>query len=279
MEYRLAQLPDGNHWDSLAVRWERIGPPLRPSAEDLAFVADAVSGLVPGIGHRGLRVLMLGVTPEYARYPWPPRSTLTAWERSESMIRNVWPGSVADAEHVARRDWLHPAGDRDDFDLVLGDAVLTQLSFPKDYAALCGNLREATRPGGRWMLRVCAGPKIPENPRRVLEDVRDGHLANINVFKLRMGMALCSTRGEHNVAVAEIWNAWDRACRSNPSLRARWSDRETATLEDYRDSGVVYSFPPLDEVLETLRRFARVERVCVPRYEFGDCCPTLLLEP
>src|SRR6266705_2840542 len=128
----ISKSSDGSHWNAHAVRWESIGPPLRPSPEDVMVVADAVSQLVNENSHRALKLLMLGVTPEYARFPWPPNSTLVAWERSESMIRHVWPGSTAESKRVIQGDWLHPPEAFGEFDFVLGDGVLTQLSFPDE---------------------------------------------------------------------------------------------------------------------------------------------------
>src|SRR5262249_20277470 len=134
------------------------------------------------------------------------------------------------------------------------------------------------RPGGRWALRLYASSNAPETPERVLDDARDGRLTNINEFKLRLGMALCGTRKVHNVAVAEVWHVWDQARRREPALDQRWSAELVSTIENYRESTAKYSFPPLPLVLDTLRPFVKVTKTCIPKYEFGASCPTLILE-
>jgi len=63
------------HWAEIARRWAEVGPPLRPSAEDLAFYRRA--GRLTR--ERGApRVLLLGVTPELYRLPWPDGTDLLA---------------------------------------------------------------------------------------------------------------------------------------------------------------------------------------------------------
>src|SRR6187397_2166487 len=92
----------GDHWQSHSLGWELIGSPLRPAPDDMAIVATAVSELGEVARQRGLSVLILGVTPEYARFPWPSKTSLVACERSPAMIEHVWPGSTADSERIVQ---------------------------------------------------------------------------------------------------------------------------------------------------------------------------------
>src|SRR5262245_14713914 len=165
---------DGGHWQKHAIRWDLIGPPLRPSPEDLAVVATIMPDLLSQVGNRGLDALILGVTPEYARFPWPPKSNLTAVDCCAAMIRQVWPGSTAATERVLQGDWLEPDASLGPFDLVLGDGSLSQLSYPGDYERFGQTMRGWTRPGGRWALRLFVRPGQPEDPERLLADVRWG---------------------------------------------------------------------------------------------------------
>src|SRR5436190_2099932 len=84
-EARIIETPviEEGHWKDHAVNWDLIGPPLRPAPEDLAVIAEAVSRLTDEVPHRDLKVLILGVTQEYARFPWPKGTNLVAWERNE----------------------------------------------------------------------------------------------------------------------------------------------------------------------------------------------------
>jgi hypothetical protein len=266
------------HWKSHAIRWDLIGPPLRPSSDELAVVTGIVAELVTCVGNRGLDALILGVTPEYALFPWPPKSSLVALDRCESMIRHVWPGSTAAIERVIQGDWLFPDQSVGPFDLVLGDGALSQLSYPDDYERLCQAMRSVTRPGGRWALRLYARPDAPENPERLLDDIGEGRLTNINEFKLRLGMALCDANHTDDVSVAEMWRFWDQSRRRDPSLQDRWSTELQITIENYREGTARYSFPRLDPVLDLLGRFATISDVRFPSYPLGGCCPMVVLE-
>jgi hypothetical protein len=122
------------HWKSHAIRWDKIGPPLRPSPDELAVVAVIVSQLMSQVGNRGLDALILGVTPEYARFPWPPKSNLIALDRCEAMIRHVWPGSTAASERTLCGDWLAPDASLGPIDPVLDClrryATIREVRFP-----------------------------------------------------------------------------------------------------------------------------------------------------
>jgi hypothetical protein len=266
------------HWKSHAIRWDLIGPPLRPSPDEMAVVAAIVSELTLQVGNRGIDALILGVTPEFAGFAWPPKSKLIALDRSESMIRHVWPGSMAASERVLEGDWLAPDASLGPFDLVLGDGVFSQLAYPVDYERLCQAMREVTRPGGLWALRLFARPDEPEDPERLLGDLRAGRLTNINEFKLRLGMALCDAGHADDVGVREMWQFWDEARRTDPSLRDCWSTELQGTIENYREGTARYSFPRLDPVLDLLRRTATIREVRYPGYRLGDCCPMVILE-
>jgi hypothetical protein len=272
-------VPSGEgHWKNHAIRWDLIGPPLRPSPDELDVVAAIVSELMLRVGNRGLDALILGVTVEYARFPWPPGSNLTALERSESMIRHVWPGSMAATERVLQGDWLAPDASLGPFDLLLGDGVLSMLAYPGDYERFCRAIRGMTRVGGRWVLRLYTRPAEPEDPERLLDDLRAGRLTNINEFKLRLGMVLCDAGRADDVGVSEMWQFWDDARRRDPALRDCWSTELQTTIENYRDGIARYSFPHLCPVLDLLRGYATIREVRFPGYRLGDRCPTVILE-
>lgn len=216
---------------------------------------------------------MLGVTPEYARFRWPAKTTLIACERSESMIQHVWPGSTLESATVIQGNWLDLTQDLGKFDLILGDGVLTQLAYQDQYDELGWRVSNLLLPGGRLLLRLFASSGEPEAPEHVLENAT---ITNVNEFKLRLGMALSNTRSAYDVAVSEIWSVWDQARRERPGLNERWSAEAASTIEGYRESAATYSFPPLNRIQPTFSRHINVAKVYVPNYKFGDCCPTMI---
>src|SRR4051794_34579164 len=99
------------HWGSLAGVWKQVASPLRPTAEDQQNYLRLAQ---PWIDRHGApRVLLLGVTPEIYRLPWPAGTDFLAINRSAAMIEQVWPGS---REQALEADWLDlplAAGSRD----------------------------------------------------------------------------------------------------------------------------------------------------------------------
>ncbi|MFM6987595.1 MAG: hypothetical protein ACKOXG_02850, partial [Arenimonas sp.] len=90
-------LPEGQ-WPKAARFWPRIGAPLRPVAEDLRFI----ESLLHERAGQPLRGLILGVTPEFERLPWPEGSRINALDRTPEMIEYVWPGRP---EQAVLGDW------------------------------------------------------------------------------------------------------------------------------------------------------------------------------
>ena len=87
-------------WSRHALQWSRVGPPLRPSPQDVAVASAAVDGWRAATGRDDPTLLLLGVTPELCALPLGPRSRVLAVDRSLEMIRGVWPGRHL---HTTRR--------------------------------------------------------------------------------------------------------------------------------------------------------------------------------
>ena len=74
------------YWKSLATAYMDVGPPLRPSAEDIRFLKQALAALPDAF-----QGLLLGVTPGIARLSLPAGSSLTAVDTSEAMAQGCGP--------------------------------------------------------------------------------------------------------------------------------------------------------------------------------------------
>src|ERR1017187_9474538 len=115
----------GGHWRAMARRWSQVGPPLRPSPEDIAFYAGAINRWV--LANGAPRALILGVTPELYRLSWPSGTALQAVDRTRGMIESVWPGLRS---AVLCADWTAIPLPARSQDLALCDAGLILVSFP-----------------------------------------------------------------------------------------------------------------------------------------------------
>ncbi len=67
-----------SYWDHVAPSFSVLGPPLKPSPEDVQFVETAVANWCSSHPGKRLRALLLGVTAEIATMRWPEESSLIA---------------------------------------------------------------------------------------------------------------------------------------------------------------------------------------------------------
>ncbi|MCW5605639.1 MAG: hypothetical protein KIT18_13945 [Burkholderiales bacterium] len=261
------------HWSQIARQWGQVGPPLRPSAPDLAFYNDAIGRWIEA--HGVPRALILGVTPELYRLPWPWEPM--AVDHTQAMIDGVWPGSRGSAICAEWTALPRAVGMRD---LVLCDGGLHLLAYPHTQSALADNLREVVAPGGLCIFRLFVPPREPESADAVLGDLLAGRIANLNLLKLRLGMALQSGPAA-GVALQDVWNALSAAAPDFERLSSEigWPVDHLRAIDTYRDSRDRYHFVTLDEVRALFCACGSFEVASVdtPAYELGERCPTVVL--
>ena len=266
----------GDHWRHIARAWRHSGPPLRVSPQDAAAYADAVATLRTSSAPP--RVLILGVTPEIYALPWPRGTDIAAVDRSDAMIAAVWPGPQGSAQ---RGEWSAlplPGASRD---LVLCDGGVHLLSHPDEQVRLVRSVARVLAPGGLCLLRLFVPPSVAESPDRVVADLRAGCAGDVNVLKLRLGMAM-QEDPRRGVRLADVWRAFSAAAPDPARLAERngWTPGQFETFEAYRDSTSAYHFVSVDDVA---RQFCDepggfvMERVAVPTYVLGERCPLVVL--
>ncbi|MCB1717874.1 MAG: methyltransferase domain-containing protein, partial [Candidatus Competibacteraceae bacterium] len=223
------------------------------------------------------RVLLLGVTPELATLPWPAGTELVAIDRSAAMIGALFPTTgVPAGARAARGEWLAlPRADRS-VDLAVGDGCLSNLGFAADYRRFAAELARVLADDGRLLLRLFAAPPAPESLAEIGAALAAGAIGSMHALKWRLAMAV--QPAHRNVAVVDIRRAFDELVVDRAALAARtgWPDDVIATIDNYRGSSLVYSFPTADEVDAALApALVRVHRHA-PAYELGDRCPTVV---
>lgn len=251
-----------------------MGPPLRPSPEDIAVMRREVRARERG-GH-GARVLVMGVTPELAGLG----SHTLAVDRNPSMIRGVWPDFGRKPGSYVCADWGQlPVADGSR-DLVLCDGGLTLARFPDGYRAWAREVSRVLSTGGRAVVRAFVLPEEPETAEAVLEDLEGGAIRSFHAFRWRLAMAL-QRDVEEGVGVDEVWRFWDREGRLAlaRATSPAWPDEVVHTIEAYRDLTLRLRFPTLGAVRSVLQELFEERQCYVPRYELGARCPTLVLSP
>lgn len=268
-------------WERHARQWSRIGPPLRPSAEDVQVAATAIDGWGRRAGRTDPTILLFGVTPELCLIDTGRDGRVLATDRSLDMIREVWPGRVRTRDRALAADWRDLPLAAGSIDVALADGCLTNLSFPSGYAAVCSELRRTLAEGGLWIARCFVQPACAESVADVLSDLSTGRAGSFHAFKWRLAMAL-QVDARAGVVLEDVWNALAAAEPDLDALadRCGWRIESVRTIEAYRGLATRYSFPALGELRAVIEdaRFS-IRDVFLPDYELGDRCPTIVATP
>lgn len=263
------------HWPEVAYIWEQLGPPLRPSEEDLVFFTKTINSWAARNGSP--QALILGVTPELYHLPWPPGTNLLAADNTRSMIDMVWPGPQ---EAVVFSDWTELPLPAASLNMVLCDGGLHLLAYPQRQQALVHKLYQLLAPGGLCLFRLFVPPPKKEQAGHILENLLHGKIASLNMLKLRLAMALQETATK-GIALRDVWNALYRASPDLEKLAAsiNWPLAHLSAINTYKNSPNRYFFV---SVAEVCRLFAgqpggfSLESVYFPTYPLGERCPTVV---
>jgi len=266
-----------DHWAEIARQWQQAGPPLRPSNQDMDFCTDAISGWHRQ--HGAPRVLILGVTPDIYRLPWPEGTDIFAVDRSQPMIDIVWPGPKRD---VLCADWLSMALPESSRDMVFCDGGLHLLSYPGEQRQLCRILHSLLSDKGLCLFRLFVPPRQRESPETVVRDLLEGKISNLNILKLRLAMSLQDS-SEEGVALKKIWCALHKISADLEGLARKigWSVEHMLAMSVYRNSTARYSFVTVDRVRDLFCGSSggfKLRCLHVPSYELGERCPTIVLQ-
>lgn len=267
-----------DHWIDLARSWDLRKSPLRPAPEDIRILEGELRQWHAAAQPPRTEALVLGATPELARLSWPGATHLLASDRSEAMLRGVWPGASLGNGAVCA-DWTAlPLADASR-DLLLGDGCFSALTGDR-YRAFSRSMRRVLRDGGRLFMRYFLRPEKPEPVSGIFDDLGAGRIGNVHAFKWRLSMALHGTLAE-GVVLGEIWDVWHQAVPL-PERLARergWPLPEILTMDDFRGVPARYTFPTLAEARSAVAQEFEEIACHYPGYELGERCPTLVLRP
>lgn len=255
----------GKHWQDFAGRWNRLGSPLRPCAEDVQNFRVAM-GDDPG------RTLLLGVTPELAGIA----PQLAAIDNSAAMIAALWP----DKATAILGDWLDMPFVDSSLDTLIGDGCLVLLSHPAQHRQFFAQAARVLVPGGKMLLRVFINPEQGESPAAVCQDALNGGMKDFHAFKWRLSMAIAAGKKDWGVYVADTLATFDRLIPDRKRLAeiTGWQQDDIDTIDFYRDSAARYSYPTLAHVRDTLpASLIETDMIC-GRYELAERCPIIVLE-
>jgi SAM-dependent methyltransferase len=257
-----------NHWNAFYQRWKGLPPPLRPHA-------DVVCAIRENLPAGGDPVLLLGVTPELATIA----PNLLAVDRSEMMIAKVWPGNAAGCR-VRRDDWLTMELPPHSFAAAIGDGSLNAVTYPDGQEQVYRQLLRFVKPGGRLLFRVYLTPWPGETIDQVAATAWNKAQGTFHAFKWRLMMALVARSGVANVAVADVRELFISLFPDRLKLAAAsgWSEADIDSIDVYKDSTEVYSFPTERQFLSLVPKTIRhVKLMPAGTYELAGRCPIAVM--
>lgn len=193
------------------------------------------------------------------------------------MIQSVWTTDTP-RSMVVQGDWCHLPVAAGSVDTVMGDGCFTTMGFPEGYRQVLIAISHALKPGGIFSMRFFASPVVAEKTDKVFADLYAGAIGNFHIFKWRLAMSLLD-RKTWNIPVERIWQSWHDAVAAPDDLARQlgWSPIAVRTIDVYRDSPAIYSFPALPALLEVLMEYFDELGRFTPTYELGNRCPTIIL--
>jgi len=263
------------HWPDISRLWEQVGPPLRPSKEDIEFINDAIGSLhdnnIPA------RALILGVTPEMYHLPCLDKTKILASDHTKAMIDDVWPGPRSTAICTEWTTLPLLSGSRE---IVLCDGGIHLMTYPAEQRQLVRTLHRVVAIDGLCIFRLFVPPREQETAEDVIKDLLEGRISNLNLLKLRLGMALQedTSRG---VELRKIWNTIRHAAPdfNQLALQIGWPLKHLQVINTYRNSPVRYYFMSVSDVRHLFCQdpggFEFV-KIYSPTYELGERCPTVV---
>ncbi len=95
MHHFVESLYMNKHRNNIALHWKYLEIPARPTKEDISILEKIIREYKP---NRHLRALLLGVTPEIVSMSWPSETLLDCVDKSQEMIKNVWPKNILNTQ-------------------------------------------------------------------------------------------------------------------------------------------------------------------------------------
>ena len=260
----------------MAKVWKQIGSPLRPTEQDIKFLTDEIHAWAEING--APRALILGVTPELYSLPWPEKTQLLAADHTLGMINIIWPGP---RNSVIYADWLTLPLQTASRDIVLCDGGVHLLDHPNGHRQLVEILHRVLAPKGQCIFRLFTPPKKQESVEEVLKDLIEAKIPNLNILKLRLGMALQKSISG-GVALKNVWETLHEAAPDFERLAKdiNWPLEHLLAVNTYHNSPSKYYFIDVDDVKQLFCQDPggfSVESIHNPSYELGERCPTVVL--
>lgn len=259
---------DGNHWNAYQARWQLVAPPLRPTKAVAAKIVQLAD-----VG-KDDPVLLWGVTPELAsRF-----RTIDAVDKSEEMVRTLWPGDTLGRTATAA-DWLEFPPHRGHYRAIVGDGSFNALGSARRLERLFAKGADMLTPGGQIICRTFMRPPEPIMSADLSRVISGEKAFNFHAFKWMLAMHLAESGGLE-LPVDRLRLAFNALCPDRKALshQTGWPIDVIDTIDVYRLSNETLLFPSVAEIKAALPEGATVAFHECGGYDLADYCPILSVQ-
>lgn len=261
------------HWSEISNKWALVGAPLRPSAEDIAVFQSAVSSM------DDVRGLICGVTPELYRLNWPKSKDVIGVDNNARMIETVWVGGH---NQVLLGDWRTLPLTSDSRTIALCDGGFHLVPNPVGQLDFIRSIKRVLAVGGVCAIRLFSLPEQKESVDLVVQDLLAGRVPNLNILKLRLGMAMQSNSTE-GVRLGDVWGKVSTLAPSFEQLAQQvgWPVDHLRAIDSYRGSDSRYCFVTPNQVQDMFCKQVggfRLQSTAYPSYQLGERCPIVVYQ-
>jgi SAM-dependent methyltransferase len=237
--------------------------------------ADAVDVLRRELRTDAADMLLLGVTPEYAKLG----KTMVAVDAGAHMIGALWIGD-SETRKALLGNWLDlPLPDRS-VDAVVGDGCLSAVVNKEQRLKVLEETARVLRPGGRAGMRLFVRQDAPESFDAIKADVEAGNVTQLTELVLRIAVALPAGPPDYGRKMNDVLDVINGMYPERADLLAvtGWKPEAFGFIDLYKGSETVCTWPSTEATVEEARRhFGDVRVVPSGNYRFAELCPIMLL--
>ena len=265
-------------WERHSIQWRHIGVPLKPSDSDSNFMLESITHLIGNCSNRFV-VGVLGVTPEVIQLKWPSQVDVEAFDHSSGMIDSVWQPNVNNPSRVTHAFWQTLPIENESLDAIVGDGSFNVLLSLGTYIEVLTELHRTLKPNANIIVRCFIRPLVTEKIEAIIKDVNNNKIESFHALKWRIAMMLADNN-KSTVAVNEIYACFERHFKDRNELmkKSSWLPDVINTINAYKNSPTIYTFPTLDIFRGVIDNLFTIEKVFYGEYELSDKCPTLILK-